>query len=125
MPAWVACNAPVADWLWSPGPHLRAGGVDIADDAGLHLQRILKRADGGLPAGLRACTSSAGGRSERSSRRAGNCLIDLLDVVGDVLRLAEAAGCAGSTAGAAGARNSGRLARLRAWLISICAWFWS
>src|SRR3546814_12990532 len=64
-------------------------GVDVADDAGLDTHRILQAADGVLPALARTGDELlargghrriAVGRSER--------LVDVLDVVGDALRLA-------------------------------------
>src|SRR3546814_15373956 len=70
--------------------HLRPVGVDVADDAGLDTHRILQAADGVLPALARTGDELlvrgghrriAVGRSER--------LVDVLDVVGDSLPLAQ------------------------------------
>ncbi len=60
MPACAACSAPDADWLTETSEDMAVELVEnVADDAGLHLQAILERADGVLPARL-------GGGEQRS-----------------------------------------------------------
>ena len=70
--------------------HLRAVGVDIADHGGLHTHRVLQAADRVLPTRLRIGDELCVRRRHRGGRVfLAEDLIDLLDVVGDVLRLGE------------------------------------
>ena len=70
--------------------HLRAVGVEIADDSRLNVHRVLKAADRILPAGLGIGDELGIGRRHRGGRVfLLERLIDRLDVVGDILRLAE------------------------------------
>ena len=68
--------------------HLRAVGVQIGDNAGVHSQRILQRRQGRLPTRLRVsyqCLARCAGRGRGIGCRKG--AVDLSDVVGDALRL--------------------------------------
>ena len=68
--------------------HLRAVGVEIGDDTGVHSQSILQRRNGSLPTRLRVgyqCLARTTGRGRGVGCRKG--AIDLSDVVGDALRL--------------------------------------
>src|SRR3546814_10900156 len=70
--------------------HGGARAVDIADHARLDLQRILEPGDAGLPAVLRAVDQRLVGGVEVHVAVAGRKrLLDLLDVIGDALRLPE------------------------------------
>src|SRR3546814_463226 len=70
--------------------HGGARAVDIADHASLDLQRILEPGDAGLPAVLRAVDQRLVGGVEVHVAVAGRKrLLDLLDVIGDALRLPE------------------------------------
>ena len=72
------------------GRHLGAVGVEIADDASLHAQRILQGRDGVLPARLRVGDQGLTGLAGVSAAVSGlERVIDLLDVEGNVLRLRE------------------------------------
>ena len=70
--------------------HGGAGAVDIADDTGLHLERILKGADAVFPAriGIGDHLRVAAGK-RRSLVTIGERLVDLLHIIGDSLGFAE------------------------------------
>ena len=70
--------------------HLRAVGVDIPDNTGLHAHRVLQSADGIVPARAGVSDELLVRRGHRHAavlvlKR----LVDLLDVEGDVLRLTQ------------------------------------
>jgi len=72
------------------GQHLGAVGIEIADDASLHAQRILQGRDGVLPARLRVGYQGRTGLAGVDAAVGGlERVIDLLDVESDVLRLRE------------------------------------
>ena len=105
--------------------HLRLRRIQIADDGCLRLQRVLEAGERVLPPCLRVGDELPRRRRPGVAGRveALELALDVGNVVGDALRLAEqllrALNCGVSCESA----EYGRLVRLRAWLISICASF--
>ena len=101
---------------------LGARAVEILHHAGLHAHGVLEAGERVLPAGLRIGEELLRGGRARIGLRIGlrERLIDRGDVVGDALRLGEKLlGLADRLLEAAPATEYGRLARFRAWLISM------
>src|SRR3546814_3594679 len=82
------CSSDLALALADKSRHLRPVRVDIANDAGLNAKSILQAADGVLPA--RTCVADElgiGAGQRNACIFLAENLVDLLNVVGDVLRL--------------------------------------
>ncbi len=89
------------------GRHLGTVGVEIADDASLHAQRILQGRDGVLPTHVSVTDQRLTGLAGVSAAVSDlERVINLLDVEGNVLRLREKLlACAGSRIEAVAAKS--------------------
>ena len=104
---------------------MRARVVEVGDHAGLHAHGVLEAGERVLPTRLRVSEKLLRGGRAGIGLRIGlrERLVDRRDAVGDALRLREKLLGPRDRLLELGSEEYGRLARLRAWLISIVAWF--